>query len=466
MTTDSFLDKVERVREYLEANPTHGRVRISVALSISQASTARCLRVIKKQAPAIGQSSVSSPKKFVDLDVQKNTACASSCHPSIQTLEQLLEATKVDLTVWEVERHTINKWEVAMREPATTVGGAGNDAVISEGRHGEKSTLWTRASNKPLHENLWQIKIWLKRKSPQILAGESLIAKLESCAPVLDFPSVRLKVLPHKRAFELCVMDPHIGLLCQSPEGDGPWDMDLSCAHIMAAIDDLVKKAESFGPFEQAFMPFGNDFVHSDNLFHTTTAGTGQPEAIAWHAVYEKAESIAIAMVERVRKIAKEVYIYEVPGNHSRMADFTLARLLRAYFHHDSNVHIDASSSPYKFHRYGTSLIGYEHGHSVSAIRLAALMANERRQDWAETEYREFHLGDQHRKGSSNPAALEEQGVSIEYIPGLTVGNEWHRTKAFNHQKRGAMAFVYDFNSGPMARFQHNISQYSHKHLK
>jgi hypothetical protein len=267
--------------------------------------------------------------------------------------------------------------------------------------------------------------------------------------------------MPHRRAFEICIMDPHVGLLCQKPEADAPWDLDMSAMAIMRSIDDLVAKAKNFGPFEQAFLPFGNDFVHSDTVFHTTTAGTGQPEAIAWHAVYDRAESIAIEMVNRLRKVAKHLYVYEVPGNHSRMADFTLARLLRAHFRNDKNIHVDASSSPYKFHRFGKTLIGYEHGHSVSPIRLAALMANECKKDWAETEYREFHLGDQHRKGSSNPAAFEEQGVSIEYIPGLTAPNEWHRLKGFNHQKRGAMAWVYDFHTGPVARFQHNISQYA-----
>ena len=168
-------------------------------------------------------------------------------------------------------------------------------------------------------------------------------------------------------------------------------------------------------------------------------------------------------MVNRIRGVAKEIFIYEIPGNHSRMADFTLAHLLRAYFRHDKNIHVDATSSPYKFHRFGVNLIGYEHGHSVGTIRLAAIMANECRKDWSETEYREFHLGDQHRKGSAKPSSFEEQGVSVEYIPSIVAPNEWHRLKGFNHQKRGAMAFVYDFSTGPIARFQYNISQYSHE---
>lgn len=257
-------------------------------------------------------------------------------------------------------------------------------------------------------------------------------------------------------------MDPHIGLRTFYPEGDGPQDLESAAQFIMTAMDDLIEKARPFGPFEEVFMPFGNDFVHADGVFHTTTAGTPQPEMEAYHKTFVFAKMVAIEMVNRLRKVAP-VRIYEVPGNHSRVTDFTLAQILEAYFHNCKDVKVDASSSPYKFHRFGKTLIGFEHGHSVSPIRLAALMANECKEVWRDTEYREFHLGDQHRKGSGMPSMLEEQGVSIEYLPGLTAPNEWHRLKAFNHQKRGAMAFVYDFSAGPIARLQHNISQYTHQ---
>ena len=405
------------------------------------------------------------PKK-ASVTYDGDTACAESVDPDLKDVQTLCRVCKIDLTLWEIERQYVGKHEVAMREPATTVGGAGNDAVISHGKHGEQSTLWTRASRIPLKVPLFQVKVWVKKKGPQILAGEALLARIRAAAPLLAFAGplsrFRREVLPYRHAVEIDIMDPHLGLLCQKPEADAPWDLELAEAAIMLALEDLIVKAEKFGPFEQAFMPFGNDFVHSDTVFHTTTAGTAQPEAISWHRVYEAAERVAIAMVDRLRTVAKELYIYEVPGNHSRMADFTLAHLLRAYFHNDPAVHVDCSASPYKFHRFGATLIGYEHGHSINAIRLASIMSNERRQDWAETEYREFHLGDQHRKASSVPSCFEEQGVSIEFIPGLTAPNEWHRIKGFNHQKRGAMAFVYDFKTGPIARFQHNISAYSH----
>lgn len=462
-----FEEKMEAIRNYLRHNPQHGRIRIADALGFTPASVGRALREIHSIEKTAEPAEDSGDEKVV-IKESGNDATAYSVDADIRTVEQLLKAANVNLDVWTVESSEVNKWGVVMREPATTIGGSadGGHPRIVTGDKGSQSTLWTRGSKTPVRVQLWQVKVKLKRKAPLILAGESLLKRIESAAPLWDIPSVRKRILPHRRAIELDIMDPHIGLLCQQPEADAPWDIDMSAATIMSAIDDLFQKADAFGPFEELFMPFGNDFTHVDNVFHTTTAGTAQPEAIAWHHVYEKAEQIAIAMVLRARQRAKKVYVYQIPGNHSRMADFTLARLLRAYFHTDPNVIVDASSSPYKFHRYGNTLIGFEHGHSVSPIRLAALMANERRQDWAETEFREWHLGDQHRKGSSNPAAFEEQGVSIEYIPGLTAPNEWHRLKAFNHQKRGAMAFVYDYTAGPICRLGHNISQYSHLHLK
>jgi hypothetical protein len=396
------------------------------------------------------------PVKTETREFGVDVGVISTVHPNVKTLDDLLKHMRVDLSVWEVDKYTINKWEAVMREPATTVHVPEADANFRN--------QWVRRSGKPLHEPLFQVKAWLKKKDARVQSIQSLLSEIRSSSPVIR--PLKKKHLPHRRALEINIVDPHIGLLCHQPEADAPWDIEMAERMIMQAIDDLVERAAPFGPFEQVFLPFGNDFVHCDTVFHETTAGTGQPEAISWHRVYLAAERIAIEMLKRLRPLCNELHVYEVPGNHSRMADFTLARLLKAYFHSDRDIHIDASSSPYKFHRYGVNLIGYEHGHSVKPIRLAALMANERPKDWSETEYREFHLGDQHRKGSSKPSMLEEQGVSVEYIPGLTAPNEWHRLKSFSHQKRGAMAFVWDHSAGPIARLQFNIGVYSHEAMK
>ena len=407
-----------------------------------------------KSWPDMG-AAVQSRQEITD-EISRDTRMLSG-KSTANTLEEFLMINQVDLSIWEVDRHVIRRYETAMREPATTVGGAGNNAMIVKGEEGSEHTLWTRGSKDPIIVKLSSITVWLKRRAPLVSALESLIADLRDAAPLFQPIKPRVTKKDQRRMLEICVMDPHIGMLCQRPEGDEDWDMDKAANTIRAAMDDLIERARHYGPFEQVVMPFGNDFIHCDGVFHTTTAGTGQPEAISWLRTYRYACDLAIEMVQRALEVADKVFIYQIPGNHSRQSDFTMSIMLAAYFHHDPRVTVDCSSSPYKFHRYGVNLIGYEHGHSVKPIRLAALMAQMCPRDWSETFYREFHVGDQHRKGSSKPSMLEEQGVSVEYIPGVVPGNEWHKLKSFNHQKRGAMSFIWNHDTGPEARMQYNI---------
>jgi hypothetical protein len=228
----------------------------------------------------------------------------------------------------------------------------------------------------------------------------------------------------------------------------------------MWSIEKLLDRAKPYGDFDEIVFPFGNDFMHHDNLNHTTTKGTLQPEGVSYAYVYERAIELGIAMVDRLAKIAP-VKVIQVSGNHDQVSSFSLGHVLKAYYRRDAGVDVQVNPSPYKFWRYGVNLVGFDHGHHVKPIRLAALMAHEAKEHWVDTCYREWHLGDQHRKGSSSPVTMEEQGVSVEYLPALTPPNAWHRLKAFNWQQRGAMAFVWDRAEGPIARLQVNINSYT-----
>jgi len=248
---------------------------------------------------------------------------------------------------------------------------------------------------------------------------------------------------------------------------DIDWSPDAAEKMTMEILDDLLILTASFGPFEKIVFPMGNDFLHSDNVYNTTTSFTSQPEADAWQNTFLRGELLGIAIIERMKKSAP-VKIITVPGNHARHSEIALGRIFNAYYHNDKNVEIDAGSSPYKFHNFGVNLLGFEHGHSIrQQVRLAALMANETRLNgWKEARYCEFHCGDQHRKGSGKPHMFEEQGVSIEFLPGLTPPNEWHRLHSYNWQKRAGMAFIWDYTAGCVARFQRNIDNYTGKIMR
>jgi hypothetical protein len=167
-------------------------------------------------------------------------------------------------------------------------------------------------------------------------------------------------------------------------------------------------------------------------------------------------------MVDRLAQIAP-VRVIQVSGNHDYVASFSLGHVLKAYYRNNENVSVEVNPSPYKFYKFGANLIGFDHGHHIKAGKLAGLMAQHCREHWATTSFREWHLGDQHRKGTGSPVVMEEQGVSVEYLPALTPPNGWHKLKGFNWQQRGAMGFVWDHDEGPIARLQVNLDSYTGK---
>lgn len=357
---------------------------------------------------------------------------------TIRTLDGALKATDVDTAIWDVDRWSVNKRDFVSKTDLP----AGVLLAATE---------------------LWQVRVWLKRKPQEQIAVESLVDSLKKYSPIcpkLTIPR-RRKGTP-RRAFEFDLMDPHLGLHCFKPASDQAWSIEECEQMSMYCTREILHRAESYMPFEQIVWPFGNDFMHVDTLWHQTTGGTPQPEADAFHHTYERGVKLAIAIIEELKRVAP-VKIIQIPGNHDRQTAFTMGLVLWAYYHNDKNVTVDCSSAPYKFFRYGQNLIGFEHGHSVPPIRLAALMANECRKDWAETCYREWHCGDQHRKGVGKPLMFEEQGVSIEYLPGLTPPNEWHKLKGFNWQKRGITAYIWDYDFGPQARLQVSFDAYTGK---
>jgi len=355
----------------------------------------------------------------------------------ITTEQELLTDAKIDMELYEVERCVVNNWEVA----------------------GSKK-------NKDQDDSLWktglrQIKITLRRKKDDRVAAERLLQRIEEASPVmLPIKYPKSKKGTPRRALEISIMDPHYGMMCFQGDSDHSWDLEKCEQLCMWSVDTLLADAKKHGPFEEIVFPFGNDFLHHDNLEHTTTRGTNQPEGLSYLHVYERAIQLAVTMIERMAEVAP-VKIIQVSGNHDQVTAFTLGHVLNAYYRNDPNVSVDVSPSPYKFWRFGTNLLGLDHGHHVKPPRLAALMAHECKDVWADTTFREWHLGDQHRKGSAKPITMEEQGVSVEYLPALTPPNAWHRLKAFNWQQRGAMAFVWDAEQGPKARLQVNLNSYT-----
>jgi hypothetical protein len=72
----------------------------------------------KKKRVSTPQQKANDGERVTD-EASGNMREVESSSPRITTLQQLIDYCKIDLDVWLIERHVINKWEVGAKDPAT-----------------------------------------------------------------------------------------------------------------------------------------------------------------------------------------------------------------------------------------------------------------------------------------------------------------------------------------------------------
>ncbi len=94
-----------------------------------------------------------APDEELRQEEDKNNCVITSKSSTVRTLEQALEAAKVDLAVWEVERYIANKWDMGSK---------------------------LRRNDQLQVVELWQVKVWLRRRVPKELsdAADAIIKKM------------------------------------------------------------------------------------------------------------------------------------------------------------------------------------------------------------------------------------------------------------------------------------------------
>jgi hypothetical protein len=444
-----MTNELEQLKKLLIEHPDWGRTKISRALHCSEKHVRTLLAKLPERPAKPSQHE--QPKEEFTREESDNQATLYSASHTIRTLEDLLAYAKVDLDVWEVERYTVNRWEVVMREPATTVGGAGEDATISTGPHGEKSTLWTRESNKPLHEPLYQIKAWLRRRRVVERTREivqQLLAAFKEQAP-------KRPAIHHKRMdgclFEVSIFDLHLGKLCWAPEAGEHYDSKIARSGFKEALEALIERAKGF-PVERVLFPVGNDFFNVDNAANETAGGTPQREDGRWQKSFVLGRKLMVDAILRLSQIAP-VDVLMVSGNHDTERVFYLGDSLSGWFSRTPDVMVDNGPARRKYYQWHRNLLGFTHGKEEKHLNLPLIMATEVPDKWAATDFREFHVGHWHHKKDIHFQPVNEfNGIRVRLIPSLCPADDWHRMKGFEGL-RAAEAYLWHKTEGCVGTF-------------
>ncbi len=364
----------------------------------------------------------------LEVDVKDNVTVISSNSKTVRTLEQALKAAEVDLKIWEVERHVINKWDCVAKMKSK-----GNLLAATE---------------------LWQVKVFLTRRVPKTIE-EGVKLFLEQ---VPATPAVRIHYEKHTDPYllEVSIWDHHFGKLAWGRETGENYDLKIAEQIYSDAAFELIEKSRGFN-IEKIILPIGQDFFHVDGPNNTTTAGTPQDVDGRLAKIFATGQQALVNLVDLLMGIAP-VHILWVPGNHDWYTSWYLIKVLQAHYRHTKSVTVDASEMPRKCIEYGVNLLAYTHGCDEKHGSLPAIMAGQWPQEWARTKHREWKLGHFHKVKETHYNAAETiDGVLVRVLPSLCGTDSWHFRKGYVGGMRAAQAFLYSAKRGYAAHLNANL---------
>ena len=258
--------------------------------------------------------------------------------------------------------------------------------------------------------------------------------------------------------FVPCVFDLHLGKLAWGEETGEDYDSKIAERRFISAIEDMIAKA-SGTKFDKVLFIVGNDIFNSDKSFPygQTTAGTPQTDDVRYQKMFRTGIRLMTWAIQRLGEIAS-VDVVTVFSNHDYERVFYLGEVLSAIYTNHPNVNVDNSPKPRKYYQYGANLIGLAHGHGEKPDVLPLLMAQEAKEMWSETSYREWLLGHiHHKKQLLTQSSKDYNGVKITYLTSPSSPDLWHSQNGYVGSIKGAEAFVYNKKEGLILTCTHNI---------
>jgi len=239
--------------------------------------------------------------------------------------------------------------------------------------------------------------------------------------------------IKHTKGNHLLVINPadiHIGKYANELETGEQYDCETAVVRVLEGIEGLIQKSKGFD-IDRVLFCVGNDVLHIDNVYNTTTKGTHQDTDGKWWEHYEIALMLYVKCIETLRHIAPVDVIHSM-SNHDYQSGFHLAHTLKSWFRKTKDVSFDITVANRKYYKYGNNLIGLEHGDGAKMDKLPLLMAQEKPEMWSKSKFRYWYLHHIHHKVKHKWLDAKDYiGVTVEYMRSPSSADSWHSRKGF-----------------------------------
>lgn len=246
------------------------------------------------------------------------------------------------------------------------------------------------------------------------------------------------------------VGDHHMGMLAWKHETDTSYDIDIAEAMLTGAFMHLTGAAQGA---ETGVIVFLGDFLHYDSYEPVTPTSRNQLDA---DSRFPKMVHAAVRTMRRCIDLAlqahRSVHVIVEAGNHDLSSTIFLAMCLQIAYENEPRITVDISPKHVHYYKFGKVLLGTHHGHGTKMANLPLLMAADRPEDWAATQYRHWWTGHIHQsKVQPATSALDFSGVTVESFRVLPPADAWAHQKGYRPH-RDMKAVVFHEEHGEVAR--------------
>lgn len=332
----------------------------------------------------------------------------------IKTLEDLIEHCNIDLDIWDIDRHIVNKWEV-----------------------GAKDENW-----KIITEPLYQVKARLKKKK-ELSVKQIEEATLDQLSELwkkhiyLNYKSDTVKKTgDDNKLLEVCIFDAHINKLCIAEQTGTERNHNIAKEVYLDMVDDIILrwKKEKCG---KSLFIVGNDFFQADTLQQTTTKWTRVDTSNLLFPSFTIWQEIIIEAITKLLSLWP-VDVLMIGGNHDKATTFFLWQVLSAWYRDVKDVTVNNSMPPRKYYPFGKCLIWFGHWETEKVKDIGSLMAYEAKDYWSNAIYKEMHLWHLHRQ-----FVYENHWVITRYLNSISGTDMWHSDNCYVGSVRWWTAFVW-----------------------
>ncbi len=254
------------------------------------------------------------------------------------------------------------------------------------------------------------------------LAFNDMLANFQAC------PIEAPKVTDEDILATYVYGDPHIGMLAHRDEAGEDFDLKIATRDLQKGTKALVDRSPAT---DEALVLQLGDFFHSDNPQNRTArSGNALDVDGRWYKVLNVGIDLMIELVISALAKHKHVTVKNIIGNHDDMSSIFLSVAMSKYFRNEPRVTVDTSPAKFWYFQFGRNLIGSTHGDTAKPEKLPLIMATDKPQEWASSDFRYWYTGHIHNK-----QAMEFSGCMWESFRTLAGSDAWHAGAGYRSGK-------------------------------